>query len=143
MSAFSILLLLLISVPLLEIYILISVGQVIGAGTTILVVIATAVLGAWLLRLQGLATIKRVQEATARGELPAGELIEGAILLVTGALLLTPGFVTDAIGFACLVPAVRQALARRLIAQIATRATVVMRSANGRIIEGDFHRDDP
>ena len=104
MSPFTVLFFALIAVPLIELYFLISVGKVIGAGMTVAVVILTAVIGAWLLRLQGLATLNRIQRTTAAGKLPATELIEGLILLITGALLLTPGFVTDAIGFTLLVP---------------------------------------
>lgn len=116
MSPFGIIFLALVSVPLIEIYLLISVGRSIGAGSTILVVLFTAVLGAWLLRMQGLNTLQRIQTSTAEGKLPATELIEGLILLVTGALLLTPGFFTDAIGFALLVPGIRGWFARRMIA---------------------------
>jgi UPF0716 protein FxsA len=77
---------------------------------TIFLVVFTAVLGAWLLRIQGFSTLRRIQQTVNQGGLPAVELLEGAVLLVAGALLLTPGFFTDAIGFACLVPALRRAL---------------------------------
>lgn len=127
MSPFGIIFLALVSVPLIEIYLLISVGRVIGAGSTILMVLFTAVLGAWLLRMQGLNTLQRIQQSTAAGKLPATELIEGLILLVTGALLLTPGFFTDAIGFALLVPSIRAWCARKMIAagvyQVRTRGS--------------------
>ena len=116
MSPFTVLFLALIAVPLIELYFLISVGKVIGAGMTVAVVILTAVIGAWLLRLQGLATLNRIQRTTAAGKLPATELIEGLILLITGALLLTPGFVTDAIGFALLIPPFRAWCAERMLA---------------------------
>ena len=109
---------LLLGLPLIEIYVLISVGQVIGAWWTVLLVIATAVLGSWLLRIQGLVTLARVQEALRRGELPAHELLEGLVLLLTAVLLLTPGFVTDVIGFVCLLPGIRQLLARALGARL-------------------------
>ncbi|MGR8948265.1 MAG: FxsA family protein [Gammaproteobacteria bacterium] len=124
MSPFSILFLALIAVPLIELYFLISVGKVIGAGLTVAVVILTAVIGAWLLRLQGLATLNRIQRTTAAGKLPAQELIEGLILLITGALLLTPGFFTDAIGFALLVPPIRGWCARKLLASGVYQARV-------------------
>ena len=103
--------LLFLLVPMLEIYLLIQVGGVIGALPTVLLVVLTAFIGAYLLRQQGFATLQKAQESLARGELPAGSLLEGAILLVTGALLLTPGFFTDAVGFICLVPVARQAIA--------------------------------
>jgi len=98
MPVFRYLFLLFLLVPLVEIYFLIQVGKVIGAGWTVFFVVFTAVLGAALLRVQGLSTLNRVQRSLERGRLPAVELLEGLMLLVAGALLLTPGFVTDAIG---------------------------------------------
>lgn len=139
MSPFGIIFLALVSVPLIEIYLLISVGRVIGAGSTILVVLFTAVLGAWLLRMQGLSTLQRIQQSTAAGKLPATELVEGLILLVTGALLLTPGFFTDAIGFALLVPGIRGWCARKMIS-----AGVYQVRTGGNARHGDpFHRNGP
>ncbi|MDH5326298.1 MAG: FxsA family protein [Gammaproteobacteria bacterium] len=108
MHPFTILLILFLSVPLVEIYLLIEVGGWIGVFPTIFLVVFTAVLGAWLLRWQGFSTLRRIQETTAQGGIPAVELVEGAVLIVSGALLLTPGFFTDAIGFMCLVPRLRQ-----------------------------------
>ena len=104
------LLILFLVVPLAEIYLLIEVGSVVGAVATIGLVVLTAVVGAALMRAQGLATLMRARASMAKGELPALELLEGAVLLIAGALLLTPGFITDAAGFACLIPSVRQRL---------------------------------
>jgi UPF0716 protein FxsA len=73
-------------------------------------VVFTAVLGAWLMRWQGFQTLRRVQSATERGEIPALEMLEGVAILLAGGLLLTPGFVTDAIGFVLLTPVLRRAL---------------------------------
>ncbi len=115
MPIFRILFLLFLSIPVIEIYLLIQVGEVIGALPTIFIVVFTAVLGVALLRWQGLVTLTRVQAALARGELPALALLEGALLLVAGALLLTPGFFTDAIGFILLIPPLRQSLAQSLL----------------------------
>lgn len=150
MSPFTILFFVLVAVPLIEIYLLISVGRVIGAGWTILVVVFTAILGAWLLRLQGLNTLQRIQLSTAQGNLPAQELLEGLILLVTGALLLTPGFFTDAVGFALLVPAVRAWAAGHLLKAGIYRATAAAgddrksphRQNKSRTIEGEY-REEP
>jgi UPF0716 protein FxsA len=144
-SPFAILLFLLLSVPLLEIYLLISVGRLIGAGATIFIVVFTAVLGAWLLRLQGLQTVARVRAATENGELPAIELVEGLILLVSGIVLLTPGFFTDAIGFIGLVPGVRRLLAEVLLRRFLDRARtrVDARVSPINIIEGTYRREDP
>lgn len=144
-SPFAILLVALLGVPLLEIYCLISVGRLIGAGTTILVVILTAVLGAWLLRLQGLQTLARARSATANGELPAQELVEGLILLASGIVLLTPGFITDAIGFIGLVPGIRRRAAAALLRHLLIRAHPDrhVHASSSNIIEGAFRREDP
>ena len=101
-----------LAVPLTEIFLLIKVGNVIGASWTITLVVLTALVGAWLVRLQGLSALNRVRQSAVRGELPALELLEGLFLLAAGALLLTPGFFTDFVGFACLTPPLRQSLIR-------------------------------
>ena len=143
-SPFAILLLLLLSIPLLEIYLLISVGRTIGAGSTVLVVVLTAVIGAWLLRLQGLNTLARVQAATQNGKLPAVELVEGLILLACGVLLLTPGFFTDAIGFVALVPSIRRRAAERLLRHFLNRPDlhVNVHAQHANTIEGSYRRED-
>ncbi len=102
-------------VPLIEMIILIEVGGMIGALPTVLLVVLTAVVGVWLLRLEGMATLMRVQEKLNQGEVPGTELLEGVMLLIGGALLLTPGFATDAFGFVCLIPGLRRPLAKRII----------------------------
>jgi len=103
-------------IPLIEIYFLIQVGEVIGAGWTIFLVVATAVIGAGLLRMQGLNTLHKAQVSMAQGQLPAIAMFEGVALLFSGALLLTPGFFTDAIGFILLVPPIRQGLIKNVLA---------------------------
>ena len=100
-----ILFLLFLLTPLIEIAVFIEVGSLIGLWPTLGVVVLTAVLGAALWRAQGLSTWARAQETLRAGELPVREVTDGAFLLVAGALLLTPGLVTDAIGFLLLVPA--------------------------------------
>ena len=107
----SVFLLLFIIMPIVEMTILIKVGTVIGALNTVGLVLLTAVIGAWLLRQQGLATLLRANQRLNSGELPAQEVAEGLILAIGGALLLTPGFVTDTIGLLCLVPGTRHWLA--------------------------------
>jgi UPF0716 protein FxsA len=112
---FRLLFVLFLIVPLVEIYFLIQVGQVIGAGWTVFLVVATAVIGAFLLRLQGFQTLHRAQTSMAQGQIPATEMLEGLCLLISGALLLTPGFVTDTLGFLLLTPPVRQALIKQML----------------------------
>ena len=94
---------------------LIKVGGMIGALPTVGLVVLTAVVGVWLLRMEGLATLTRVQDKLNRGEIPETELLEGIMLIFGGALLLTPGFFTDFIGFVCLLPGLRRPLAARII----------------------------
>lgn len=120
MNPFSILLILFLAIPVLEIYLLIHVGTAIGAFPTVFMVVFTAVLGAWLLRIQGFATLNRVRKTMEQGGIPAIEMLEGAVLLVSGALLLTPGFFTDAIGFFCLVPTFRRTMIRWALGRFLT-----------------------
>ena len=103
------------SVPIIEIYLLIKVGGWIGTLPTVFMVVFTAVLGALLLRQQGFATLQRVQASMARGHIPAMELLEAMLLTLGGALLLTPGFFTDGLGFLCMIPVVRRWLVRSLL----------------------------
>lgn len=106
-----------IIVPILEMLLLIQVGGLIGAIPTIGLVLLTAVIGLQLLRQQGLSTLMRANQKLASGEMPAEEVVEGIMLAVGGALLLTPGFFTDVLGFLCLLPYSRRAMAQRLIAK--------------------------
>ena len=102
------LLFLFVFVPILEIYILIEAGQMIGVGATIGLILLTGVAGAWLARSQGVELLRRIQKETSSGQMPAVTLIDGALVLVGGLLLLTPGFFTDALGFSFLVPLTRE-----------------------------------
>lgn len=149
MNPFRLLFLLFILVPLVEIYLLIQVGSMIGALPTVLLIVITALVGVTLLRAQGLSTWLEAQRTLAGGELPALQLMEGAALLVSGALLLTPGFVTDFIGFLGLIPVTRKMLVRWFL----SRATVVgfqgrpdfhRRGRDEEVIDGEFQeKDDP
>lgn len=149
------LLLLFIAMPIIEMWLLISVGAEIGALATIGLVLATALIGAGLLRHQGLQTLWSVQRKLAEGQMPAREIFSGIILAVSGALLLTPGFVTDALGFAALVPGLRDQLAvlimRKMVVGGVSMSTVNSTSeAHGRgaderdrVIDGEYiERDD-
>ena len=122
-------------VPIIEIYLLIQVGQVIGAGWTILLVVLTAVIGVWLLKLQGISTLARAQHKLQENELPAREILEGMGLVVAGALLLTPGFFTDTIGFLLLFPPTRI----WLVSRVAER---IVMSASGQVHERNRHQED-
>jgi UPF0716 protein FxsA len=136
-----------IGVPLVEIAIFVEVGGILGLWPTLGLVVLTAVLGAWQLRAQGLATLMRARDQVERGALPTRELFDGACLLVAGALLLTPGFMTDTAGFLLFFPPVRDILlgflARHVQARMQTRVfvdgeEVSTGGANGPIIDGEY-----
>lgn len=129
------LVLLLIVVPVVEIALFIRVGGMIGLWPTIAVVIATAVAGGVMLRRQGLRTLAALQTQLVRGADPSPLLLEGALILLGGALLLTPGFFTDAAGLALLVPPVRAAVARWLGPRLA-RGFVITTMGHAREAQG-------
>jgi UPF0716 protein FxsA len=140
----------LIGVPILEIAVFIQAGKLIGLWPTLGVVLLTAILGSWQLRVQGLTTLARARAELDRGALPARELFDGACLLIAGALLLTPGFVTDAVGFLLFIPAVRHLLretvGRRIARHMETRVYMhggpggpgARRRGPGPVIEGEY-----
>ncbi|ASJ71410.1 FxsA family protein [Granulosicoccus antarcticus] len=107
-------LLLFISLPIIEIAVMLRVGDAIGWLPTLAIVILTAFIGTTLLRQQGLATLNTARQRLDAGEMPAQQMLEGMLLLLGGVLLLTPGFVTDAFGFACVLPVTRQWLANKI-----------------------------
>ena len=104
--------LLFVLMPLVELAILVYLGTIIGAFYTILIVVLTGILGAILTRSQGLATLSRIRSSLQRGILPANELFDGALILVGGLFLLTPGIITDIFGLAVLVPQTRHIIGR-------------------------------
>lgn len=139
-------------------YLLIKVGGYIGALPTILLVMATAVVGVLLLRIQGVMTLTRGLSRLQGGELPAREVVEGLLLAVAGALLLTPGFVTDSFGFLLLIPPIRMTVAQRLLRRVVVRTPGGPAGGHGPgsaadpgadrqgpvVIEGEFEsRSDP
>lgn len=115
-------LLLFIIVPIVEMMILIEVGSLIGAFYTILLVLLTAMIGVSLLKKQGLSTLLRANEKMSTGQMPVSEIGEGMMLAMAGALLLTPGFVTDTLGFIFLTPGLRQQIAVHLVKRFVTNA---------------------
>ena len=134
-------LLIFVTTPIVEMYLLIEVGGYIGASWTIALVMLTAVIGITLLRRQGLATLTRGVTRMQQGEVPAQEMAEGILLGIAGALLLTPGFVTDTVGFALLTPGIRQRLIARVLASMELRPTPsdsAGTTSAGTTIEGDF-----
>jgi len=134
-------------IPIIEVYLLIQVGSVIGAGWTILLVILTAVVGVNLLRQQGISTLMRANQVMSQGQIPAMEMMEGLVLAVGGALLITPGFFTDTIGFLCLLPVSRQIIIKTILLNSSIQTTYKAHtnaesSVDKHTIEGECRRED-
>lgn len=148
MNPFTLLLGLFLIVPLVEIWLLIKVGAVIGALWTVFLVVFTAVVGATLVRAQGVSTVGRIQAMVARGQVPAMEMLEGLALFLAGALLLTPGFFTDGVGFALLVPGVRRGIIRAVLSHGGVHffhpgsGVSRRRGPMNEPLEGQWRRDD-
>lgn len=137
-----------VAVPLIEIALFISVGGAIGLFPTLAIVVLTAVIGTWLVRSQGLQALARLRSSFEELRDPTGALAHGAMILFSGALLLTPGFFTDTVGFLLLIPGVREALWRAIAARVEVRSFTVggaeMRKpraappGRGPVIDGEF-----
>lgn len=105
-------------VPLIELMLLIEVGGIIGSGWTFIIIIATALIGTKLVKQQGISTWSNIQTEMASGQLPARSLFDGICILISGVLLITPGFITDTIGFLLVTPAFRAAMYTQLGSRI-------------------------
>ncbi len=151
-------LILFIAVPVIEIGLFVQVGGMIGLWPTLAIVILTAVLGTALLRHQGLDTLRRVQDSLAHDRLPVAEMFDGLCLLMAGALLLTPGFMTDAFGFLLFVPPFRAVAAHAIGRYVLSHGRVHVhastmgsgpgpdprrRAGGGPVIDGDFEEVAP
>lgn len=124
------LLLLFTVVPVMEIYLIIKTGQIIGTLPTVLLLLAISFAGAWLVRAQGFQTMRNIQFELASGRLPASQLMDGAMILVGGTLLLTPGFFTDLLALFFLIPVTREIIKRPLgnwLQRRLDRGTIVIR----------------
>jgi UPF0716 protein FxsA len=143
-----------IGVPIVEIALFIEIGGRVGLWNTIALVVLTAFIGTWLLRAQGLETLRRARKSAARNVFPVAELFDGLCLLVAGALLLTPGFLTDTLGFLLMVPALRRIARNRLWRLISKgggggiwingeEMTRPGQPDDGGAIEGEYREIDP
>ncbi|MUH68861.1 FxsA family protein [Vibrio cholerae] len=152
---FPILLFLFIAVPVIEIALFIQVGGVLGVWPTIALVLLTAIVGASLVRSQGLQTLLTVQQRLAQSQLPAQQILEGVMLAVAGVLLLTPGFFTDILGMLVLLPAPRAYFAKQLMSRVVVGNIHASGAGfeqpnpfhdranpNGTTYEGEFERKD-
>jgi len=151
----ALLVVLFIVVPVLEIYVIIQVGQLIGAVPTVLLLVAESLLGAWLVKREGRRAWAALRGAVGTGRLPGRELADAALVLVGGTLLLTPGFVTDVVGFVFVLPVTRPLARAGLAWLVARRArTAVSRhggshpprsgaaGSRGRVVPGEVDRGD-
>ena len=133
--------------PLVEIYVLIQVGQVIGPWWTILLLIADSILGGWLIKREGGRAWRALRTALDSGRMPAKELADGALILIGGTLMLTPGFVTDGFGILLILPVTRP-LARRLLTQVVARRLVPPNAtrpgpgSDGSVVRGEVVDDE-
>ncbi len=109
-------------VPFVELFVIIQVGRAVGVVDTIAILVLVSVVGAWLVKREGLSVLRRAQERVDRGAVPGRELVDGVLILFAGALLLTPGFVTDLVAILLLVPPVRAALRSGVVRQLRRRA---------------------
>jgi len=125
---FTKLLLLFIIVPVVELYVLIEIGRKIGTWSTIGIIILTGILGAYLVKSQGFLILRKIQNDLNEAILPGDSLIQGAIILAGGILLITPGFITDTIGFVFLIPVGREVVKKYLLKWL-----------KGKIREGNFY----
>ncbi len=121
---FIVLLLALLGIPVAEIFFIIRVARDLGIPETIGLLVAVSLVGAWLVRRSGLGVLRQIQERLARGEIPGKELVDGLLILVGGVLMLTPGFLTDAVGLLLLVPPTRLALRALLVRRYSKRLRV-------------------
>ncbi|ADU65171.1 FxsA cytoplasmic membrane protein [Desulfurispirillum indicum S5] len=144
--------LLFIVIPLVELFLLLRVGAIIGALNTIALVIITAAVGAYYARSEGMSVVYRMQQMTARGEVPTVELVDALMIFGGGALLLTPGFLTDALGLACILPMTRPWMRQAILGHYRSRIRVYhtgeshpeqqsRRSQQNQVIDVDFKEE--
>jgi UPF0716 protein FxsA len=150
--------LVLIALPVLELALLIKTGQVVGFWATLAMIVGAGVLGAVIMSRQGMSVARKTREAIAQGKPPVGPVLDGAFLLLAGALLITPGFLTDVMALALLVPPIRRKVARWCVRRLVERAHVQIKvyeargrgepgpspsggdRVEGKVIEGEFER---
>jgi UPF0716 protein FxsA len=125
---FPLLVVLFLLLPLAELWVIVSVADGIGIGFTIVLLLAISIAGAWLVKAQGFGALRRIQQTLNRGSMPTTELADGALIVFAGALLLTPGFITDTVGFLLLIPPSRAVVRKALVSRYRSRLRVVSTS---------------
>ena len=131
--------------PMVELWLILKVGSLVGAGPTLGLIVLTAVIGLILLRQQGFATLFRARQKINAGELPAAEMAEALMLACAGVLMLIPGFATDTLGFALLVSGIRKMLSKKIIGKLRFSASTTQQYGaefnRDDIIDGEFRRE--
>ena len=141
----------LLAIPVIEILVLVELGAYLSGYSIVLLIICTAAIGLFLVRRAGLHTLTKGRDKLSKGELPQAEVLEGLLLIIAGALLLTPGLITDSIGFLILVPSLRKAVAMYSLRKIApfiikpnpSRDGTTQWQTKTTIIESEFKDLDP
>ena len=134
----AVLALLFLVVPLLELFVIIQVGQAIGAMNTVGILLLDSIIGGWLMKREGMAALRRFQAKLSSGQLPENELIDGFCILFGGALMLTPGFLSDILGIVLLLPPVRAVIRPIVKRQVGKRIVLAgPGTATGRAFRGD------
>lgn len=119
------LVILFIGVPFAEIYVLLQVGHTIGVVNTLGLLVLVSVVGAWLAKREGLGVLRRMQRSIDSGRVPGTELVDGFLILLAGALMLTPGFLTDILAILLLLPPIRAVVRRELRRRVARRIQII------------------
>lgn len=146
---FVVLFLLFVVAPLVELYVLVQMAHLMGLFPALALLVVLSFFGAWLVKREGVAVLRRLRGSLARGEMPTRSLVDGGLIVVAGALCIVPGFISDGIGLLLLVPPVRALVRNRLIARWSLKGTtrVTRRTADGSVIEveylGDVTRNRP
>jgi UPF0716 protein FxsA len=124
-------------VPIVELAVILQVGQAIGVLETVALLVAVSVVGGWLVKREGVGVLRRISTAVQAGRVPGRDLADGALIVLAGALLITPGFLSDLLGIALLLPPVRAAIRPVLVSALARRAIGgrVRRSGGGTIVD--------
>lgn len=135
--------LLFLVVPIAELALIIQVADGIGVLNTVGVLILVSVVGAWLVKREGVGVLRRLQTAVNRGQMPHRELVDGGLIMLAGALLLTPGFLSDALGVVLLVPPTRAVVRTAVLARVRRRVTTRVTGRFGPVIDVDGSPDRP
>ena len=143
--------LILIIVPIIEIALFVQIGGAIGVSWTLLIILATAMLGARAIRRQGIEALMSAQTQMTKGQPPVGEIVHGVLILIAGILLLAPGFMTDTLGFFLLFPATRMIVLElaanfvlpKLFSGVSARHRSAQKPSDAKTIDGDYRVEDP